>query len=346
MRADRWEHGSDFHLSTEVGSSRTPWDSHPMGLWGSGTDALRTLLRWGHSELGWNRCLVPSYFCQNVLRMLAPEIGLLAYEATPGRYPEAPAEWIEGDVLLSAALFGNAPIEPPAGITVIEDHSHDPTGDHAHASKAHYAVASLRKTMPLPDGGVLWSPRDADLPAEVPTTPGHDTYSLLRLTAMALKQIYLAGGSVAHSGFRDLFVRSERGVWDSQPSGISAFSRQRLASLPHGRFRERRAENLEAFSAAFGTPPGLLVFKAPFSVLVVFEDPALRDRVRCELVERRIYTSILWPLDAAAVAGITPSDHAFSERVMSIHADHRYGPRDMHRVAKALLAVLLTEGQR
>ncbi len=340
MGTDDWEHGSDFHLSTEVGSDRSPWDAHRSGLWGSGTDALRALLALGQTEQGWKRCLVPSYFCQQVLRMLAAQIELVAYDAGPDRLQGEVAQWAEGDVLLNVALFGNAPFEVPDGVSVIEDHSHDPTGPYAHASTAHYAVASLRKTMPLPDGGVLWSPRDLDLPSEVPTTRKHDFYSLQRLTAMALKQVYLAGGAVAHSEFRDLFVRSECDVWDDRPSGISGFSRQRLATLPFEQYRQRKSENVEAFRVALGSPPAVSLCSAPYSVLVVFRDPALRDRVRRRLIDRHIYSSVLWPLDDASVADIPAIDVAFSRRVLSIYADQRYGPDDMGRVANELLATL------
>ena len=321
----------------------TPWETRRHGLWGSGTDALRALLTWGRSELGWQRCLVPSYFCQEVLRMIAPVLPLQAYGAGPGRPPGTALEVGEGDVVLNVALFGNAPLHMPAGATVIEDHSHDPTGVHACGSRADYAVASLRKTLPLPDGGVLWSPRGLDMPPEVSTTPGHDRYTLRRLSAMALKQVYLDGGMVEHASFRSLFVNSERGVWDRRPSGISTFSRERLGTLPVDRFREQKAENLHAFLAALGSLPGISVFDATYSALLRFDRPDERDRVRRRLIERRIYTSVLWPLDPPAVAGIPADDVAFSERVLSVYVDQRYRPGDMRRVADALRTVVDAE---
>jgi hypothetical protein len=321
-----------------------PWSSHRHGLWGSGTDVLRALLAWGRSELGWQRCLVPSYYCQEVLRMIAPELPLQVYDAGPGRPPGTTLRAREGDVVLNVALFGNPPSGMPAEVTVIEDHSHDPTGAHAGVSRADYAVASLRKTLPLPDGGVLWSPRDLDIPPEVSTTPGHDRYNLRRLSAMALKQVYLDGGLVQHSSFRSLFVNSERGVWDRRPSGISTFSRERLGTLPIDRFRDQKAENLHAFMAALGSLPGIAVFDAPFSALLRFDDPDLRDRVRRRLIDRRIYTSVLWPLDTAAVPGIPAEDVAFSERVLSVYVDQRYRPSDMRRVADEFRAACFAEG--
>jgi hypothetical protein len=344
MHADHWEHGSDLHLSSEVGVASMPWRGHRHGLWGSGTDALRALLAWGRSERGWQRCLVPSYYCQEVLRMIAPQLPLQVYDAGPGRPPGTALRAREGDVVLNVALFGNPPLEIPAGVMVIEDHSHDPTGAHAGGSRADYAMASLRKTLPLPDGGVLWSPGDLDMPPEVPTTPGHDRYNLRRLSAMALKQVYLEGGLVQHSSFRNLFVNSERGVWDRRPSGISTYSRERLGTLPIDRFRQQRAENRQAFLAALGSLPGITIIDAPFSALLRFDDPDHRDRVRRRLIHRRIYTSVLWPLDAPAVAEIPAQDVELSRRVLSVYVDQRYRPSDMRRVADELRAACYAEG--
>ncbi len=49
---------------------------------------------------------------------------------------------------------------------LIEDHSHDPQSTWATSSTADYAFASLRKTMPISDGAILWSPRGRALPAD------------------------------------------------------------------------------------------------------------------------------------------------------------------------------------
>jgi hypothetical protein len=40
---------------------------------------------------------------------------------------------------------------------LVEDHSHDPFSPWAVGSSADYAFCSLRKTLPVPDGGLLWS---------------------------------------------------------------------------------------------------------------------------------------------------------------------------------------------
>ena len=54
-------------------------------------------------------------------------------------------------------------------IILIEDHTHDPFSTWAQQSTAHYAMASLRKTLPIPDGAILWSPQKMSLPK--PTSP-------------------------------------------------------------------------------------------------------------------------------------------------------------------------------
>ena len=41
---------------------------------------------------------------------------------------------------------------------LVEDHAHDPASAWATTSTADYAFSSLRKTLPVPDGAILWSP--------------------------------------------------------------------------------------------------------------------------------------------------------------------------------------------
>jgi hypothetical protein len=88
----------------------------------------------------------------------------------------------------------------------IEDHSHDLLAPRALESRADYAIASLRKTLPLPDGGVVWSPRDRSVPPELSITGQHASSALLRLSGMILKRDDLQGEASAKSAYREMSV--------------------------------------------------------------------------------------------------------------------------------------------
>ncbi len=335
--AARWEQGSILELSPETGRPRYPWPAD-ASLWGSGRDAMRAILAHGRDVDGWRRLHCPSYMCQRVAAALAMEIDLVAYPLAPTSDSAPRIETEPGDVVLDIATFGRhvAPVvRGPAPI--IEDHTHDPLSAAAETSAADYAVASLRKTFPLPDGGVMWSPRGHRLPDERTMTDRHARATLDRLAAMSLKRLYLEGGDVSKDDFRQLSLSGEEDVARGPISGISEFSRQRLASLPAQSWRERRAANLAAFADALGDHTWARLLETTFVATIVFDDPAVRDRVRARLIEDRIYPVVYWPLEERVTPGIGDEDIDLSRRILSIHCDQRYVPADMARVAQSVL---------
>jgi hypothetical protein len=137
-------------------------------LFASGTDALVALVRWGASRHGWRRVWLPSYYCPEVPAGLAAlerdGIELLAYSDHLLTEPPAIEAILAepGDVIVVANQLGIRRRPDPGravvpGAVVVEDHSHDPGSAWARASGADYAFASLRKTLPIPDGGAAWT---------------------------------------------------------------------------------------------------------------------------------------------------------------------------------------------
>lgn len=333
---ERWEVGSDFDLSFDVGQTGLPWLGHPHSLWGSGRHALRALLRFGRRVHGWRRLLAPSYYCHDVLAAARRELDVELYAWTP--FAEAPTIVTAGpgDVVLSLAPFGLPPTVRAVGGPLIEDHTHDPLAPAARWSRADYALASLRKTMPLPDGGVAWSPIGRDVPPEMLVTVRHATAALARLSAMSLKHAYLAGDGVDKTVFRALAIRGERTIAVGPPSGISPYSRARLGTIPLAGWRWARRRNLASFRDALGRPDGVSLVATPFAATLVLATPEVRDRVRAGLIAARIYPAVLWPLDHPAVHDVPAASRALASRILSIHCDQRYGPDDMRRVAAAV----------
>jgi hypothetical protein len=348
---DRFEHGSDFHWldAGSAGPGEYAWGQR-AALFGSGRDAMRVLLAWGARERGWRRVWLPSFYCPDVpaaLRELASQgVELRAYADAPDREEPAIAglRVQRGDVVVVANHFGLR--RPPASLdaigrdaVIVEDHSHDLVAPWAVSSLAHYAVASLRKTLPLPDGGVAWSPRALALPPEPPLTEAHAAAALDRLSAMVLKARYLAGQAVDKDTFRALAENGKQHIADGPPSGIAPVSRAMLPSLPVRAWREQRRENYETLLGALGPLRNVHVI-APvpgavaFALTLVFDTPNARDTVKKALIAARVYPAVLWPLDDLKLDHI-PREHVdLARRVLSIHCDQRYVSADMIRVAE------------
>ena len=241
-----------------------PWLEN-ASLFSSGSAALAELVRWGAREHGWRRVWLPSYYCPDVpsalMAAVVPQVELRAYpDATLwARADLAAIAAALGDVVVVANQLGvrarpdTAAIEA-RGATIVEDHSHDLGSGWALASTAHYAFASLRKTLPIPDGGAVWSPRGLPLPpepsagTEASPTEGVTARPIGRLTAsLATRGLSPADDRLR---FRALArTAAEPGGAAAHP-GISPVSRALLPQMPALAWRERRRENLAILADA------------------------------------------------------------------------------------------------
>jgi hypothetical protein len=346
MRPERWEVGSHFHWPALPPADVPPVVPWPAGrLLSSGRDAFRMALRLGGRAYRWRRLWVPDYFCQQVAAALARTgIELRAYPDNPLRltpdWPDAQA----GDVILAMNYFGLRGgwlVPRRDGVGLIEDHSHDPTSRWAFTSEADFCVASLRKTSPLPDGGVLWSPLGHPLPPEPRQAAQRQRTAAMRLEAMILKAMYLDGQPVDKAVVLAVARQAELALAVPAVSAISPVSRALLASFPVDAWRRVRAANHETLDTAIAGlgwgrilgPPG--PGGAPFSAALVVDSPERRERVRAHLIEGRIYPAVLWPLDTPVVeVGAEARD--LGRRILSIPCDARYVTADMERIGEVL----------
>jgi hypothetical protein len=275
--------------------------------------------------------------CQHVAAALAIELPLQAYPRSPDQAGPARVTAEPGDVVLDIATLGrHAGVSVVGDAPVIEDHTHDPISDAAFASTADFAVVSLRKTFPLPDGGVVWSPRGGPVPPEPELSERHARATLDRLTAMSEKRLYLEGRDVSKDAYRALSLHGEAEVAQGPISGISSFSRRRVESLPTDAWRARRAANLHAFREALAGTEGVSVMDTTFVATLVFDSAPRRDAVRAALIRERIYPVVYWPQEERVLPGVRAEDVDLSHRILSIHVDQRYTIDDMTRVAQAV----------
>lgn len=343
------EHGSEFTLRrwSQGRSSGRGW--RPLSQrYSSGRDALRALLRHGQRVYGWRQLWVPSYYCQEVVASLASEIEVAVYRDAPTMpRPVVPESALRsGHVVLWVNYFGLrksrqgwCTASQRRRAAVIEDHTHDPRGSGAVQSHADWCVASLRKTLPIPDGAVLWSPRGLAVPEAPVVTAESEVASLRKLAAMVIKSLYLDGAPVKKNVFRELFITGERSLGSGSISGMTTWSRELESTIPYDTLEKTRTRNYEVFRRYLGRVPGLELLvpareACPFCCLIVFDKEESAASVCRALIESDVYPAVLWPLEHRAVVGI-PEEHVdLSRRVLSIHCDWRYSEKDMVRVAR------------
>lgn len=346
---ERWEAGSEFHWSDDLVGDRFRGDALPLGseTFASGAGALLTLVR----QSGVRVLHVPTYFCIDVVEVLAPHVDVRWYQELPdGRGPRfTTLRALPGEAVLAVNLFGRGDPAPwrswsrdHPDVLVIEDHTHDPWSDWARTSRAHYCVASWRKTLPLPDGAVLWSGQGLPPP---PAVGDENPGAVLKLAAMRVKEEWLDGGDVRKEQFRDLQLAGEHAITGcaARPLGITldAIGRLDLTAL-----RARRAANARLLTGLLGSipvearawaaPPPVPPRVVPFGVQLLCTSRKVRDALKQGLVDHRIYPAVHWAQDPAGLWSGDAAARALGDRTLTLPTDHRYGESDIARIVAAV----------
>ena len=334
-----FEFGSDFNTELENVNLQISWPIDPL-FFGTGREALFALLVTKFRNNVWKRLWIPSYYCSSVVdRIKHIGLTLVFYCDNPILDDEEiipMLEFCEGDVLLRVNYFGLRKFKDNTqiNIPVIEDHTHALFGSWATKSNANWCFASIRKELPVPDGGILWSPTGCKL-AENPTANVlHENICEKRFEAMQLKNEYLFKGG--HFAIKDRYLKlfgeteAEIGNYESC-SVISHFSLDALKKVPKN-WLNRKADNYHYLLANLDLPTGVII-KAetgiiPFAIILCFETEVLRNSVRSHLIKNHVYPAILWPV----ANFMNQEDIHFSDTMLVIHCDGRYSLGDIREL--------------
>jgi hypothetical protein len=328
---DRWESGSAFPLVLGSEHKRRFDGSR---FFGSGRQALMALLAHGRDTSGWTAVHLPTYYCPDVVDDVASVLDVKRYAASPEGDREEPAPG-DTEVVVAVSYFGQPPIVPRStGQFLIVDATHDPLAPWLSTVGADFVFASLRKTLPLPDGGVLWSPARRAVPAPALATERHLAGVGQMLAAMNLKAAYLEHGTGDKQTYLDLFAAGEQCFRHGVPGGMSEYSSAALRTFPIERWRAQRIANIATLTASLS---GLDIVPSTFGVVLRFPSAEVRDLVRAGLIARRIYPAVLW--DVAE----PQRDRELAQRLLFLHADFRSDPTDLQLVAQAVRALSALE---
>lgn len=315
------------------------------------------------------KVLLPSYICSSVIKPF-PQENIVFYDLKEnfeieeqGLYELLKSGDFDGGIFFLMHYFGTLQNEETLqqiqilckkhGITIIEDATHSlltkerTIGD--------YCVASLRKWMPIPEGGVIYS--NNSLPEGWQKLkhagPSH------KIDAMVLKQLFLgqAGGyrelenvQLIHEEYRRMFVEEEEKIGkDGSLFAISDLSAFLLQCEDIGEIRKCRVANYRFLGELLGQN-GMELYgwqqnrqsvqsiqegtTVPFTALLSLKD-ADRDRFRSYLADHKIYCAVYWPIE-------TEEQHQYanvsewSGRLISFPIDQRYGEAHIRYLAETV----------
>jgi hypothetical protein len=193
------------------------------------------------------------------------------------------------------------------------------------SENADYVIASPRKFLGVPDGGILLAQNEAKLPSvDLPPPPGEWWID-------SLKASHLRASFDSHGGDREWFelFRKTDPNGPVEPTRMSELSSQLLDhAFNYSSISVARRRNFEQLALEL---PEFAIFNelsANVSPLGFPVSVCDRDRLRLGLFKHDIFPPIHWNL-----CGIVPkkfeASHYLEKRIMTLPCDQRYSPEDI-----------------
>lgn len=344
------EFGSDFHYVTPIeGDGNTLYDFFPSANYYA--DGRQAIMHLYHSQ-GWKRLWMPEYFCFDVIASLKEAgLNIMFYQDWPDDHGDSvtleniqrKGQFLPTDAVLRVNYFGTRACRSTENLpiaAIVEDHTHDLIGIWPINSMADWCIASLRKTLPIPEGGMLWSPMGLKLPEPPEPFVNNEQIASIRWEAMKFKTRYLAGDAVEKAIFRKGYVETEE-YFDTAPvCALDEESKEYLKTFNIREWYNKKRANWELLNdikkdcVRIIRPESMGCY--PFSLIMLFDTFDERERVRKELIEHQVYPAVLWNVPELASSEIK----SFSRRMLSIHCDGRYTAYDIQQMKTIIESIL------
>ena len=267
---------------------------------------------------------------------------MVFYEDNPlheAKVEDLPFE--EGDVLLRMNYFGmrDKRSNKDIPVSVIEDHSHDPFGHWPLYSDADWCISSLRKSLPLPEGGMMWSPKQLRVESlELRESEENEQIATTRWEGMEMKGKYLLGEDVSKDEFRKKYTETEEWFDEAEPVAIDKRSREYITKqFDLNLWLGAKRRNWMLLKELVNKDKcGIVGVEhescTMFSMVLLLENKEKRDALRKRLIADSVYPAILWNVPGTA----SDASRDFSERMLSVHCDGRYSEDDIKQLANII----------
>ena len=224
------------------------------------------------------------------------------------------------------------------GLIFVEDRTHNLIWEKQRQFEPDYTVASLRKWINVPDGGLLWTQRKL-----VNREIGVDiSFAQVRSEAQQLRHDYLQTGDQTKKPiFRALFSQASDILdTDRLPFAMTQYSYELVRNANWEQIRRKRAENSRYLTDILQTAGISTLGKdLPTSGLYVPLLAESRDAVQTKLSAMGIFNTVIWPLskekqEACPVAAYT------CNHMLAAPCDQRYDTADMEYIGRQILKVI------
>jgi hypothetical protein len=284
---------------------------------------------------------MPNYYCQHVTRWIKRIYkNLYFYDVNPFEFNhtiDVKAFASSKDIVLVNNYWGlSDTVTKKEGFPIIiEDHSHGWLTNSCMHSNADYCFASLRKSLPIPLGGIAWKPNSKFSNSKIrylADASFYETFDRLR-GAMKEKTLYKNGSDeIVKENYLKVIEDTEDFLDENHE--IIKLRNQDLELLNTYfdiNFLKHKHINLKFLNPQIKDVEFMRIVKrknhTPFGLLLLFKDKNLWSSMREYLIAHDIYPSFLWPDNKVY------TDWSY---LLNIHVDFRYNENDMAYIAEII----------
>ena len=345
----RMELGSEYHLDlSEIHEEENNifryLSSFPYAIfYDSGRSAIREFVRMLKEDCV---ILLPEYICESVIRCF-PRDRIQFYRIQQDftiDLKDVRKKMIrQGGVFFLMQYFGK--LQPEDTISeverlaeqndyiILEDTTHSIFS--AAQTIGDYMVCSLRKWMPLSQGGVLYTAYNR---IGLPDAMIKKSIDNRRSEGFVLKSLFLNGEGDYNADYRRIFEECEKSL-DQQTESyfLSDFNRFVAGCIDVKQLVDQRKVNARRLRALLGTAfPFLMDYgddECPLGIPLRVPE---RDRFRQYLMENHIYCAVHWPFDGIC-SEVRINAVRNARELITLPIDQRYSEEHMKYLADVIL---------
>ncbi len=287
---------------------------------------------------------LPNYYCPYVKNWLEQEFSTIKYyDIDPFDATDA-IEWSlfsPNDLVIANNFWGVKENKIPKGERpiVIEDHSHGWLSKGCIESNADFCIASLRKTLPIPLGGIAWKPLmgSCDIPLKslknrIIDTKINPMLKSWDLIENAMETKATCANEKEKIDFLLGYSQGETLLRNTQE--IVPLSAKHEAMIREGLFKDFNAYKRANLTFILKTLASSQTFKVitsdkniSFGLLLAFKEWELFTNFKQFLITNMIYPAELWPQNRIG------QEFKF---LLNIHVDFRYNEEDLEYMSETI----------
>lgn len=341
----------DIQLDEETAGKCVCQPDHDPILLRSGRDALKSIAR----EYDNVTVLLPSLSCDSMVlpfRLYGHQIIyyklLEDYKADFEDLLDCLAKKNSTILLLYMSYFGNTSMtdeqlkfinEKYNNVIFIEDRTHNLIYRKKQNFQADYTIASVRKWLNVPDGGLLWTKKQMKNIEYSEST----VFSETRRKAQCMRNKYFNSGDESiKSEYRKIFSTvTEQIDVDLLPGRMTEYSHRMAMSADWGNIREVRERNASILTEILANCERIRFIQndtqeSNLYVPILIEN---RDLIQKKLAMKGIFTTLIWPLSTEQKERCKTAEYT-ENHMLGIPCDQRYSAEDMRYIGAEVVKAI------